>query len=72
MIETEYKGACDGLIKTLYHFLNNNLETQESRLHITEKQKKVLQGLASKILETLDEAEIISCEALGSPTKEKI
>lgn len=72
MKQADYKGACDGMIKTLYHFLNSTLDTNKTEIQITAKEQRILQGLANKILDVLEEATIIPGEALESPTKEKI
>lgn len=40
MLYEDYSGACDGLIKTGYHFCKSMTEDTEWKLKMTEKQRK--------------------------------
>lgn len=45
MLYEDYSGACDGLIKTGYHFCKSMTEDTEWKLKMTEKQRKILLSL---------------------------
>lgn len=60
MLYKDYTGACDGLIKTGYHFCKSMTEDEKYKLRMTEKQKTILLGLAERLVRTvLNECEII-------------
>lgn len=53
-------GACDGLIKTGYHFCKSMTEDTEWKLKMTEKQRKILLSLSNRLVNALlDECKII-------------
>lgn len=54
MTEEQYKGACDGLIKTGYHFCFSMNEDTEYKLRLTEKQRTILLRLAGRLVEALE------------------
>lgn len=48
MLYKDYTGACDGLIKTGYHFCKSMTEDEEYKLRMTEKQKNNSPGACGK------------------------
>lgn len=54
MIYKDYTGACDGLIKTMYHFVNSTNQDEEWILRMTEKQRTILLRMAKKVCDTLE------------------
>lgn len=54
MIYKDYTGACDGLIKTMYHFVNSTNQDKEWTLRMTEKQRTILLRMAKKVVDTLE------------------
>lgn len=55
----DYTGACDGLIKTMYHVINTINQDKEWTLRMTEKQRTILLRMARKVCDTLENDVVI-------------